>query len=102
MARYGRKYYLLLYLQCYNIMAMKEVVMALTKQLIPVGNSTGLTFDKPILKQVGWDRGTEVDVRVEGETVILTRHYATDEEARIAGERVMRERRKLLERLARR
>jgi antitoxin component of MazEF toxin-antitoxin module len=48
--------------------------MALTKRLNPVGNSAGLTFDKPILKQVGWERGDEIEVRVEGDTIILRRH----------------------------
>lgn len=52
--------------------------MALTKRLSPVGNSAGLTFDKPILKQVGWERGDEIELRVEGETIILTRHKFAD------------------------
>jgi antitoxin component of MazEF toxin-antitoxin module len=52
--------------------------MALTKRLNPVGNSAGLTFDKPILKQVGWERGDEIELRVEGETIILSRHKYTD------------------------
>lgn len=77
--------------------------MALTKRLSPVGNSLGLTFDKPILKLVGWDAGTEVEIEVRGEQLILSPHrYATDEEARAAGNRVVDNRRSLLERLAKR
>jgi antitoxin component of MazEF toxin-antitoxin module len=52
----------------------EAVTMPLTKRLGPVGNSMGLTFDKPILRQVGWEEGTSVDLRVEGQSIILTRH----------------------------
>lgn len=47
--------------------------MALTKRLSAVGNSVSLTFDKAILKQVGWELGTEIEIRVEGETILLKR-----------------------------
>lgn len=77
--------------------------MALTKRLSRVGNSAGLTFDRPILRQVGWEVGTEVEIKVDGEQIILSPHrYANDSEATAAGERVVRERRQLLERLAKR
>jgi antitoxin component of MazEF toxin-antitoxin module len=60
-------------------------------------------FDQPVLKQVGWEIGTEVEVKVAGEDIILSPHRsATDDEARAAGERVVRSRRKLIERLAKR
>jgi antitoxin component of MazEF toxin-antitoxin module len=45
--------------------------MALTKRLSRVGNSAGLTFDRPILRQMGWEVGTEVEIKVEGEQIIL-------------------------------
>lgn len=77
--------------------------MALTKRLSPVGNSLGLTFDKPILRLVGWDAGTEVEIEVRGDQIILSPHrYATNEEAREAGKRVVQDRREMLERLAKR
>lgn len=48
--------------------------MALTKRITPVGNSAGFIFDKPVLKQVGWEVGTEVEVKVQGESLILTKY----------------------------
>ena len=55
--------------------------MPLVKRVTRHGNSSGIILDQPILKQVGWDTGTEVELRVEGETIILTRHrYAADAE----------------------
>jgi antitoxin component of MazEF toxin-antitoxin module len=58
--------------------------MALTKRLSRVGNSAGLTFDQPILKQVGWEIGTEVEINVVGEQLILKQHrYA--EPGKVAG-----------------
>ena len=76
--------------------------MPLVKRVSRQGNSKSVILDQPVLRQVGWDEGTEVEVRVKGEAIILTRHYATDEEARIAGEQVIRKRRKMLERLSKR
>ena len=48
--------------------------MALTKRLSRVGNSAGLTFDRPILKQVGWEIDQEIEIKVEGEQLILRPH----------------------------
>ena len=77
--------------------------MALVKRVTRVGNSAGLTFDQPILKQVGWEIGTQVEITVQGEQIILSPHrYASDEEAKAAGERVVATRRTMLERLAKR
>ena len=77
--------------------------MALVKRVTRVGNSAGLTFDRPVLRQVGWEIGTEVEVRVEGQEIVLSRHrYATDEEARAAAADVLAERGELMENLAKR
>jgi antitoxin component of MazEF toxin-antitoxin module len=77
--------------------------MPLIKRVTRVGNSAGMTLDQPVLKQVGWEIGTEVELKVQGDSIVLSPHrYATDDEAREAGQRVVKERRRLLERLARR
>ncbi len=76
--------------------------MALTKRLNPVGNSAGLTFDKPILKQVGWERGDEIELRVEGETIILTRHkYADPSDVAASAKRMIARHGKSLDKLGR-
>jgi antitoxin component of MazEF toxin-antitoxin module len=74
--------------------------MALTKRLTRVGNSAGLTFDQPILKQVGWEIGTEVEIKVDGEQVILRphRHPKAGEVAESAA-RMAAKHRKSLEKL---
>jgi antitoxin component of MazEF toxin-antitoxin module len=74
--------------------------MALTKRLSPVGNSAGLTFDKPILKQVGWERGDEIELRVEGQTIVLTRYkYADPADVKASAKRMIARHAKSLEKL---
>ena len=76
--------------------------MALTKRLNPVGNSAGLTFDKPILKQVGWERGDEIELRVEGETIILSRYkYAAPDDVKASAKRMIARHAKSLDKLGR-
>jgi antitoxin component of MazEF toxin-antitoxin module len=73
----------------------------LVKKVTKHGNSSGVILDQPILKQVGWETGTEVEVRVEGVTIILTRHRnASDDEFEASADRVFKRHAKSLERLA--
>ena len=76
--------------------------MPLVKGIRKQGNSAGVILDPPILKQVGWEIGTEVEVHVlDGEKVLLTRHrYATDDEVTASADRMFNKHRKSLERLA--
>lgn len=48
--------------------------MALIKRVRPVGNAAGVIFDRPVLKQAGWDVGTEVRLEVREGRIVLTRH----------------------------
>jgi antitoxin component of MazEF toxin-antitoxin module len=41
------------------------------KRLVPVGNSLALIIDKPILELLHVDRDTPVELRVEGEKLII-------------------------------
>ena len=76
--------------------------MALTKRLNPVGNSAGLTFDKPILKQVGWERGDEIELRIVGETIVLTRYkYAEPSDVAASAKRMIARHGKSLDKLGR-
>lgn len=75
--------------------------MPLVKTLTRIGNSSGLIFDQPILKQVGWETGTQVEVKIEGERIVLTRHrYADDTAFKAAAKRTFARHAKSLERLA--
>jgi antitoxin component of MazEF toxin-antitoxin module len=76
--------------------------MALTKRLNAVGNSAGLTFDKPILKQVGWERGDEIELQVQGDTIVLRRHvFATPAEVAASAKRMIARHRTSLDKLGR-
>lgn len=48
--------------------------MPYIKQVSKVGNSKGVILDRPILKMVGWDEGTEVEVQVQDDAVVLRKH----------------------------
>ena len=54
--------------------------MALIKRVRPVGNAAGVIFDRPVLKQAGWDVGTEVRLEVREGRIVLTRHTAAQGE----------------------
>lgn len=54
--------------------------MALIKRVRPVGNAAGVIFDRPVLKQAGWDVGTEVRLEVREGRIVLTRYTAPHEE----------------------
>ena len=38
------------------------------------GNSVGLRVPKPLLEQLGLKEGTQVDVKVEGDRLVIERH----------------------------
>jgi len=76
--------------------------MALTKRLNAVGNSAGITFDKPILKQVGWEQGDEIELQVQGATIVLSRYtFASASQVAASAKRMIARHRKSLEKLAR-
>ena len=43
----------------------------LSKKLIPVGNSLGLVIDKPILDMLSISKDTELEIRTEGNALII-------------------------------
>lgn len=45
--------------------------LPLTKRLIRHGNSVGIIIDQAVLKQVGWAQDMEVEIRVDGRTIVL-------------------------------
>jgi antitoxin component of MazEF toxin-antitoxin module len=76
--------------------------MPLTKRFTRIGNSHGLIFDQPLLKQADMTPDTEVEISVAPhEITIRTHRYASDDEARATGRAVIAKRRKLLHRLSR-
>ena len=48
--------------------------MALVKAITKHGNSAGIILEQTILKMLGWEVGTEVEIRVSGESLVLARH----------------------------
>jgi len=48
--------------------------MPLVKTITKHGNSAGIILDQALLKVLGWDVGTEVELQVKGNSIVLTRH----------------------------
>ena len=71
------------------------------KTLIRLGDSTGLVLDLSILRQVDIEPDSEVEVSIESNAIVIRPHrYASDDDARAAGRKVIRKRRRVLERLS--
>jgi antitoxin component of MazEF toxin-antitoxin module len=47
--------------------------MALVKAITRHGNSAGIILDQALLKVVGWDIGTDVELQIRGNSIVLTR-----------------------------
>ena len=76
--------------------------MPLIKQITRIGNSAGLILDRPILRQMGWDTSTELEIQTDGDRIILTRHQqASDDDVRASARRLVEKHRASLERLGR-
>lgn len=75
--------------------------MPFVKKLTKMGNSTGVILDRPILQQVDIEPDAEVEVSVENNAIVIRPHrYASDDDARAAGRKVIQNRRRLLDRLS--
>lgn len=75
--------------------------MPLVKRFSRGGDSTGVIHDKQLLKIANTQEGSEVESRVEGNTIVPALHrYASDESYRNAKERVIHANRRALSRLA--
>ena len=48
--------------------------MALVKAIARHGNSAGIILQQTILKIVGWEVGTEIEIHVREDSIVLTRH----------------------------
>ena len=55
------------------------------KRLVAVGNSLALILDKPILELLHLDRDTPVELRVEGEKLIIAAAPPTPRRGRMKG-----------------
>jgi antitoxin MazE len=51
------------------------------KKLTPIGNSEGIILDKTLLGLLGLERGSAVEIQIEGETMTVRRasKHATDD-----------------------
>ena len=48
--------------------------MPLVKPITKHGNSAGIILEQTLLKMVGWEVATEVEIRVSGDSIVMTRH----------------------------
>jgi antitoxin component of MazEF toxin-antitoxin module len=75
--------------------------MPFVKKLIRVGDSTGVVLDREILRQAGVDPNAAVEISIEDNAIVIRpSRYASDDDTRAAGRNVVRNRRRLLERLS--
>ena len=75
--------------------------MPFVKKPSRLGNSSGLILDRPLLQQVDIEPDSEVEVSVENNAIVIRPHrYVSDGNARAAGRKVIRGRRRLLERIS--
>jgi hypothetical protein len=61
----------------YTIYAHRDDNMPLVKAITKHGNSAGIILDQALLRVVGWDIGTAVELLVKGNSIVLSRHKAT-------------------------
>jgi antitoxin component of MazEF toxin-antitoxin module len=50
--------------------------MPLTKPITKHGNSAGIILEQTVMKLVGWEVGTEVEIHVKDDSIILKRYIA--------------------------
>lgn len=75
--------------------------MPLTKKITRIGNSKGIIIPQPVLDQLNWDNDAEVELKVEGATLVVAPHrYATTDEFNASAGKVFSRRKKLMTRLA--
>jgi antitoxin component of MazEF toxin-antitoxin module len=71
------------------------------KQLTRIGNSTGLIIDRALLQQLDLGPESEVEIRVQGDSLVITPHrHASNEQFERAANHVFATRKRLLKRLA--
>jgi antitoxin component of MazEF toxin-antitoxin module len=58
--------------------------MPLIKPITKHGNSAGIILEQALMKMVGWEVGTEIEIRVSGESIVLTRHVRPPHNRRLS------------------
>lgn len=73
----------------------------MVKTLTPVGNGLGLIIDAPILEQLGIDRGTPLEIKIQGQGILI-QPVGQEHRTRVleAAERVMEVHEETLRKLA--
>jgi antitoxin component of MazEF toxin-antitoxin module len=75
--------------------------MPRVKKLIRVGDAAGVILDPEILRQLDVELDSEVEISVENSAIVIRpSRYASDDDARAARRNVIRNRRRLMERLS--
>jgi antitoxin MazE len=75
--------------------------MSIRKKLAAVGNSFGIVIDKPILEILDIDRDTELDVKTDGQRLIIEPvHESRKQRVSKAHEKVMKKHNSTFRKLA--
>lgn len=51
--------------------------MALIKPITKHGNSAGIILEQILVKMLGWEVGTEVEIQLTNDSIVLKRHRPT-------------------------
>ena len=68
--RVNRRLVVTAYIRCVN----RGTYMPLVKNISKHGNSAGIILEQAILRILGWEVGTEVEVLIKGDSIVLKRH----------------------------
>lgn len=74
--------------------------MAMRKQITSIGNSAGIILDKPLLRLLGLEVGSEVELAISEDRTLLLRPVAARTAVREHARRVMRKQDKTFRKLA--
>jgi antitoxin component of MazEF toxin-antitoxin module len=75
--------------------------MPFVKKLARLGNSSAVVLDKPFMKQLDLDANSEVEISIESDAICIRAHrYASDADVKGAAEKILRDRKRLMQRLA--
>ena len=76
---------------------------SLVRKLSQIGNSKGIILPQTVLEMLNWDSDSEVELKIEGRKLIVTRcrrRQATEDEAKAVADKVFAKHARLMEKLS--
>ena len=76
---------------------------SIVRKLSQIGNSKGIILPQTVLEMLNWDTDSEVELKIEGRKLIVTRcrrRHATADEAKAVADKVFAKHGRLMEKLS--